>query len=415
MNFTSLAPSGEPLCRQPKRAHEGAALALAATLSFAFLASISPARADFQSCLAGLAAAAKAQGISDATINTALHNQTFNPEVLDFEKAQPEFSMPIWDYVAGLVDDERINDGRAMLHQWSPWFARAQSSYGVEAPVVAAVWGVESDFGKGTGKRPVLQSLATLACAGRRPDYYRSELMAALKLVEAGDVPADFSGSWAGAFGQTQFMPSTYLRLAVDLDNDGRRDLINSVPDALGSTANYLRKFGWTAGIPWGFEVRVPQDYNGPSGRKAKQPMSFWAAHGITRIDGAPLNGAMPMGLILPAGAAGPAFLVTRNYDAIYAYNASDSYALAVALLSDRLSGRSGIVTPWPTDDRGLSRAERRELQTLLMRRGYDLDGKADGVLGRKTLAAIADFQTRTGRKRDGRACLSVLTALRGL
>jgi Transglycosylase SLT domain/Putative peptidoglycan binding domain len=228
-------------------------------------------------------------------------------------------------------------------------------------------------------------------------------------------VPPDFSGSWAGAFGQTQFMPSTYLRLAVDLDNDGRRDLINSVPDALGSTANYLHKSGWTPGIPWGFEVRVPQGYSGPSGRKMKQPMSFWAAHGITHVDGSALNGSAPAGLILPAGSTGPAFLVTRNYDAIFAYNASESYALAVALLSDRLSGRGGIVTPWPTEDRGLSRVERREMQTLLMRRGYDLDGKADGVLGRKTLAAIADFQTRSGRRRDGRASLSVLTALRGL
>lgn len=415
MNFASLARSGEPLCRHSKGAHKGAAPVIAAALSFAFLASTVPARADFQSCLAGLAAAAKAQGVSDATINATLHNQTFNPEVLEFEKVQPEFSTPVWDYIAGLVDDERVADGRAVLQQWNQWFSRAQSKYGVETAVIAAVWGVESDFGKGTGKRSVLQSLATLSCAGQRPDYYRGELIAALKLVEAGDVPVDFAGSWAGAFGQTQFMPSTYLRLAVDLDNDGRRDLINSVPDALGSTANYLHKSGWTAGIPWGFEVRVPPNYGGPSGRKAKQPISFWTARGVTRIDGSALSGTVQAGLILPAGPTGPAFLVTRNYDAIFAYNASDSYALAVALLSDRLSGHGPIVTPWPTDDRGLSRAERRELQVLLMRRGYDLDGKADGVLGRKTLAAIADFQARTGRKRDGRASLSILTALRGL
>jgi len=376
--------------------------------------SIVPARADFQSCLAQIASEAKSRGIGEATLASVLPTLSFNPEVLDFEKAQPEFSTPIWDYVAGLVDDERIADGRAMLKQWNRWFAHAEHSFGVDAAIIAAVWGVESDFGKGMGARPVLQSLATLSCAGRRPDYYRNEFIAALKIVEAGDAPAQFTGSWAGAFGQTQFMPTTFLRLAVDLDADGHRDLINSVPDALGSTANYLHKSGWTPGLPWGFEVRLPPQYGGPSGRNHKQSMSAWAARGITHIDGSPLSGTYQAGLLLPAGPNGPAFLVTRNFDAIYSYNAAESYALAIALLSDRLVGRGPIVTPWPTNDPGLSRAERRELQGLLIRRGYDLDGKVDGVMGRKTMAAIADFQSRSGRKPDGRASLSVLTALRG-
>jgi lytic murein transglycosylase len=389
-----------------------AAVALALALGVACSA---PAYADFQSCLADIAAAAKARGVSAATVEAVVPTLSYNPEVLDFEKQQPEFSTPIWDYVAGLVDEERVADGRAMLKQWSRWFSLAESRYGVDAAIIAAVWGVESDFGKGFGSRNVLQSLATLACAGRRPAYYRDEFIAALKIVEAGDVSMkQFNGSWAGAFGHTQFMPSTFLRLAVDLDGDGHRDLFNSVPDALGSTANYLHKSGWKPGLPWGFEVRLPPRYEGPSGRGRKQAMSDWAARGIARIDGSPVTGATPAALLLPAGPNGPAFLVTRNFDAIYSYNAAESYALAIALLSDRLLGRGPIVTPWPTEDPGLPRAQRRELQALLIQRGYDLDGKADGVIGRKTAAAIADFQARSGRKRDGRASLSVLTALRG-
>jgi hypothetical protein len=209
-------------------------------------------------------------------------------------------------------------------------------------------------------------------------------------------------------------MPSTFLRVAVDLDGDGRKDLINSVPDALGSTAAYLRKSGWTAGGEWGFEVRLPEHFGGPSGRTRKQPMAAWAARGVTRIDGQPLGGGPNAGLLLPAGPTGPAFLVTHNFDAIYSYNAAESYALAIALLSDRLRGRHGLVAAWPTNDPGLSRADRREMQTLLMRRGYDLDGKADGVVGTKTKQAISDFQSRSGLHPDGRASVSVLAALRG-
>jgi lytic murein transglycosylase len=391
-----------------------------AALSFGFVFFLlalggASAGADFQSCLADMAEAAKARGVGAATVDSVVRSLTFNPEVLEFENVQPEFSTPVWDYIAGLVDDERIAEGRAMLKRWNRWFAIAEAKYGVDAAMIAAVWGAESDFGKGFGSRPVLQSLATLACAGRRPARNRDEFIAALKIVESGDVaPSQFYGSWAGAFGHTQFMPSTFLRLAVDLDGDGRRDLINSIPDALGSTANYLHKVGWAAGIPWGFEVRLPQHYSGPSGRSGKLPLSAWAAKGITHINGSPLNGTIQAGLLLLAGPNGPAFLVTRNFDAIYAYNNAEPYALGVALLSDRLLGRGPIVTPWPTNDPGLSRADRRELQTLLMRRGYDLDGKIDGVIGRKTVAAIADFQARSGRKPDGRACVSVLTALRG-
>lgn len=385
----------------------GAALA-------ALLAS-SPARADFQSCLDGLKAASEAEGVPAAVVQRATNNLTFNPEVLDFEKEQPEFVTPIWDYIAGLVDDERVADGRAAMQRWSHWLKVAEHRYGVDGAVIAAVWGVESNFGKNFGNRPILQSLASLACSPSwRPAYYRREFLAAMQIVGRGEAdPANFVGSWAGAFGHTQFMPSTFLRLAVDLEGNGRPNVIDSAPDALGSTANYLRHSGWIAGLPWGFEVKLPAGYAGPSGPRNKQPMAVWAARGITRIDGSPLSGRANVGLFLPAGVRGPAFLVSRNFDAIYSYNAAYSYALAIALLSDRLHGKGPIVTPWPTNDPGLSRAGRREVQALLIRHGYDLDGKIDGVLGRKTQAAIADFQARSGLKPDGRASQSVLAALR--
>jgi lytic murein transglycosylase len=386
-----------------------------AGLILAGLLANGPALADFKSCLGELKAAAEAKGVSRAVVDGATKNLSFNPDVLEFEKEQPEFVTPIWDYIAGLVDDERIADGRAAMQHWARWLGVAEQRYGVPASVIAAVWGVESNFGRNFGTRPILQSLASLACSPSwRPDYYRREFIAAMQIVGEGDAdPANFVGSWAGAFGHTQFMPSTFLHLAVDLDGDGRRDVINSVPDALGSTANYLHHSGWVAGLPWGFEVKLPANYAGPSGRRAKQPMAAWAARGITHIDGAPLSGEANVGLFLPAGRQGPAFLVTRNFDAIYSYNAAESYALAIALLSDRLRGRGPIVTHWPTNDPGLSRAGRREVQALLIHRGYDLDGKIDGVLGRKTQAAIADFQAHAGLKPDGRASQSVLAALR--
>ena len=388
-----------------------ARLALAATM---LVASIIAARADFAGCLAGLRASTSAAGVDAETFDAATRGLKPDPDVVGFLDAQPEFKTPIWDYLAGLVDDERVADGRARMAQWGQAFSTASSRYGVDASVIAAVWGVESNFGGSMGSRSVVQSLATLSCEGRRQAYFRTEFVSALKILQAGDVdPAKFTGSWAGAFGHTQFMPSTFLRTAVDLDGDGHRDIVGSVPDALGSTANYLRKGGWVGGQPWGFEVRLPENYRGPSGRTHKQPMASWAARGVTRIDGSPLTGGEAAGLLLMAGANGPAFLVTRNFDAIYSYNAAESYALAIALLSDRLRGRSAIVTPWPTDDPGLSRADRRIVQSLLMRRGYDLDGKADGVIGTKTHQAIVDFQSRAGMKADGRASVSVLAALK--
>jgi lytic murein transglycosylase len=385
-----------------------------ALLVAVFALASASARADFDSCLAGLQGRAQSAGVPAEAYARATRGLTPN-DALGFLGAQPEFSTPIWDYLAGLVDEERVADGKAAMRAHAGALRAAAQRFGVDVETIVGVWGVESNFGKNFGWRPILQSLATLSCSpNRRQDYFRGEFISALRIVAAGDVdPAEFKGSWAGAFGHTQFMPSTFLRLAVDMDGDGRRDVISSVADAVGSTANFLRKAGWVSGQPWGFEVILPQGYSGPSGRGAKQPMASWAARGVKRADGEPLAGPAA-GLLLPAGRNGPAFLVTRNFDALYAYNAAESYALAIAHLSDRLRGEGPFATPWPTDDPGLSREARREVQTLLMRLGYDLDGKADGVMGTKSRAAIADFQSRNGMARNGRASRKLLDALRG-
>ena len=386
-------------------------LASAAALAAAILAA-APARADFAACLASLRAEAVSQGVPAATAAAALGGVQPDMKVLDFQKDQPEFKTPVWDYLAGLVDDERVADGKAKMAEQAAALETAEQRYGVSRYVIAAIWGVESDFGRSMGKRPLVQSLSTLACLGERASYFRGELMATLKIIANGDVPADrLDGSWAGAFGQTQFMPSTFLRLAVDLDGDGRRDIVDSAPDALGSTANYLRKSGWRSGAPWGFEVKLPAGYAGPSGRRNKAAMTTWAARGLTRVDGRPL-GEGEAGLLAPAGFNGPVFLTTSNFDAIYSYNASESYALAIAALADRLAGGRPFATPWPTDNPGLSRAERRELQKLLTARGYDV-GEPDGAIGKKTKDAIADFESKNGMERDGRPSVKVLEALR--
>ena len=380
-----------------------------------FLGSAHADEAAFASCLASLRADAQAKGVSGATYDT--HTAALAPDmaVIDFLDAQPEFVTPIWDYLAALVDDERVADGRAMLAEWAPVLARVEAEYGVDAATVVAVWGVESNYGRNFGSRPLLTSLSTLSCFGRRQSFFRGEFFTTLRIIQEGHVAPDrLTGSWAGAFGHTQFMPSTFMRLAVDFDGDGRRDLVDSVPDALASTANFLKRAGWRSDLPWGFEVSLPRgmDVSG-AGRRNKQPISAWAARGVRRIDGAPmLAAATPAGLLLPAGKDGPAFLVTRNFDAVYSYNAAESYGLAIAHLADRLRGGGPFVTPWPTDDPGLSRAERRELQQLLIARGHDI-GEADGMIGARTREALKLEQAALGLAADGRAGQRVLQALR--
>lgn len=392
--------------------------AMLALLLLAAPQSPAPASHDvpaFERCLDRLDRQAAAAGVDEPLFDRHVRTVAPDTSVLRLLDAQPEFKTPIWDYLAGLVDDERVADGMAMLEQHAETLARVEAEYGIDPATVVAVWGVESDFGRTFGSRPLLQSLTTLSCMGRRQDFFRGELFSTLRIVQSGDVPADkLVGSWAGAFGHTQFMPSTFRRIAVDFDGDGRRDLVGSVPDALASTANYLDRSGWRSGEPWGHEVRLPSGFDlSVSGRTERRPLSYWVGRGVVRADGAAIApSSAPTALLLPAGRAGPAFLVFKNFDAIYSYNAAESYALAIAHLSDRLRGQGGFVQAWPTDDPGLSRRGRRELQELLLQRGHDI-GEVDGIIGGNSRAAIKLEQQALGLAVDGRASQSLLRELR--
>ena len=374
-------------------------------------------QADFDSCLAGLRGTGAFQGISDSVWNAHVRGLRPDATVLPLLNHQPEFTMPVWDYMAVLVDKERVADGRAAYQKWLPTLRQIQQRYGVEPTMVLGVWGVESNFGQILGGRPLVQSLGTLSCFGRRQAYFRGEFASTLRILQEGSVRADkLTGSWAGAFGQTQFMPSTFLSTAVDFDGDGRRDVVDSVPDALASTANFLRKAGYRQGEPWGYEVKIPANMDtSTTGRRNKRSIAYWQEQGVTLPNGAALpNNMQSAGLMLPAGKNGPAFLVGRNFDTLYSYNASENYALAIAHLSDWVAnGREpGFATAWPTDDPGLSRAENRELQNLLLKRGYAI-GTPDGLIGVMTRDAIRQEQTRLGMRASGRAGQQLLSALR--
>ena len=378
-----------------------------------------PSSISFQSCLAGLKPQALAKGVYAATYDRYTQNLTPDYSVIERLNHQPEFSTPIWDYLSGLVDEERVQQGRQKLQQHRDVLNRVSAAYGIPAETVVAVWGVESNYGDISGKYPLLQALGTLSCEGRRQSYFRGEFFTTMKLLQRGDVYENqLKGSWAGAFGHTQFMPSTYDELAVDFDGDGRRDLVSSIPDALASTANFLKKRGWQSGQPWGFEVKIPQGMSvSGEGRRNKKSLSSWINQGVVRADGSALvqgnlSESSQAGLLAPAGANGPVFLVFKNFDAIYSYNAAESYALAIAHLSDRLQGEGGLVQAWPTDDAGTSRAERREIQQFLLNKGYDI-GAIDGLIGDKTRQAIRQEQIRLGLTPTGRAGQQILRAFR--
>ena len=402
------------------------ALILACLLITPCLASVAQAQdstppalsqTDFNQCLAGLRHTDNFARISDGIWKQYTASLTPDGSILPLLDKQPEFTLPAWDYMAMLVDKERVADGRAAYRQWLPVLRQIQSRYGVDPAIVVSVWGVESNFGRITGGRPLVQSLGTLACFGRRQAYFRGEFAAALQILQNGDIAPDkLNGSWAGAFGQTQFMPSTFLHTAVDFDGDGHRDVVGSVPDALASTANFLHQAGYRTGEPWGLEVKLPTGYAGNSGRRNKHDVAYWTAQGITQANGKPLPPHLPdTGLLLSTGTQGPAFLTGKNFDTLYSYNASENYALAIAQLSTLVGNHNdniGFVTPWPTDDPGLSRAENRELQTLLQARGYDI-GTPDGLIGAKTRVAIRAEQARLGMPVDGRAGQKMLAALR--
>ncbi len=377
----------------------------------------------FSACLDRVRVSSRAARVRDSTWRAHMTGLEPDPRVLAASRAQPEQQLTIWDYIAATVDDERLDDGRRLLAEHASTLADIERKYGVDPATVMAVWGLESNYGQGLGGLPLVTSLATLSCEGRRQTYFRRELFAVLRILQAGHMTADvMRGSWAGAFGHVQFMPGTFEWLAVDFDGDGRRDLMGSVPDALASAANFLRNAGWQRAQPWGIEVQLPARAGAPfslrgEGRRVKRPLSQWTARGLRRVDGSSLvqtglSGTTRAALIAPAGVAGPAFLVFRNYDAIFRYNGAQSYAIAIAHLADRLRGGAPFVTAWPTDDLGLSRAERREMQRLLLARGHEI-GAVNGVLTARTRAAIRLEQARLGQTVDGRPGQRFLQALR--
>ena len=379
----------------------------------------STAQNDFQQCLTNLRAQAIASGVTGLTYDRYTQNLTPDYSVIEKLNYQPEFSTPIWDYLSGLVDEERVQLGQQKLAQHREVLNRVAAAYGIPAETVVAVWGVESNFGQISGSYPLLQALGTLSCEGRRQSFFRGEFFTTMRILQRGDLTEQqMKGSWAGAFGHTQFMPSTYEELAVDFDGDGRRDLVSSTSDALASTANFLKKRGWQTGMPWGFEVRIPDDMSiGGESRRNKKSLSSWMSRGVVRADGSALiqgnlSSSSAAGLMAPAGANGPVFLVFKNFDAIYSYNAAESYALAIAHLSDRLQDNGGFSKAWPTDDAGTSRAERREIQQFLLNKGYDI-GSVDGLIGDKSRQAIRQEQIRLGLSPTGRAGQQILAAFR--
>lgn len=387
-----------------------ATLLLAGTL----FASSMPAAAALDNCVAGIKAAALRAGIDRQVVDDALSGVEFDEKAVRFSRSQPELQTPIWDYMAFLVDDERIATGNAMLKKYAKTLRAVEKTYGTDRHIITALWGIESNYGEQRGDFFVPHALANIICAGHKSSFFQGELIEALGLVSRGDIKLkDLRGSWAGAFGQTQFMPSTYRRLAVDFDGDKHRDLVNSVPDALASTANFLRNAGWKAGEPTILEVRLPRNYKGPSGRKARASLNTWRKRGLTRIDGRALSGGKRAGLLLPAGTNGPAILVFDNFNALYTYNVAESYALAIGHLADRLRGDGPLHTPWPTDDPGLSRQQRLELQKLLIRAGYDI-GEADGRIGPITRDAIKKAEAKAGMPVTGRPGTKIFQALGG-
>ena len=384
-------------------------LSLASTAQAAAPDAPDLSNAEFQQCLDGLKNSSKFRDVDSFTFNNYRPTQP-DPSVIQSLNYQPEFQKDIWDYLSALVDKERVEDGIRAKRQWSDTLRQIESRYGVKAEHVLGVWGVESNFGQTLGKKPLFESLATLSCFDRRQSYFQGEYANALKIVQNGDIaPSDMTGSWAGAFGQTQFMPSTFLELAVDFDDDGRRDLVNNVPDALASTANFLSKRGYRSGEPWGYEVKLPDGYWAASDRKNKKSISHWRGQGLTLANGGSLPSDLSSaGLLLPAGIEGPAFLVGKNFDTFYSYNASENYALAIAHLADLItredSSKTDFATAWPTDDPGISRQQAKDIQQALLNAGYDIGG-VDGIIGDNTRTAIQQYQSSKGIfPADGRA-----------
>ncbi len=376
---------------------------------------IRAAAADFPRCVAGMWPLAARRHVSRATFERYTRRLTPDLHIMDLMDSQPEFTKSLWDYLDILVNDDRVEKGRALLAKYRADFAAVERAYGVDRHIIAAIWGVESNYGTLGGDRPVLRSTATLACVGRRQKYFRSEFVATLEILQHHDVrPDKLVGSWAGAFGPTQFMPSAFLRYAVDFDHDGRRDVVDSVPDLIASTANNLKKDGWASGQTWGYEVVVPANFNFMlADHHRAMPLREWQGLGIRRPHGKPFPRLGDEAyLLVPAGVQGPGFLMLHNFRVIMRYNPSEAYALAIGHLADRLAGGGPFVQHWPRYEPVLSRDDRLELQRRLARRGYDV-GEPDGRLGARTRAAIREFQARNGRIPDGFASMVLLDQLR--
>lgn len=358
-------------------------------------------------------ASARAAGISEATLKAALDVAEFRPRTIELDRAQPEFSRSTWDYLDSAVSPTRVSNGQAKLAQVREQADAAANRYGVPAPVLVAVWGMESNYGQNYGDVPVIDALASLAFDGRREAWARGELLAALKIIQQGDIDHDHMiGSWAGAMGQTQFMPSAFLARAVDADGDGRRDIWRSMPDVLASTANYLHQAGWVTGEAWAPEVKLPEGFDvARADASVRQDASQWAAEGVRLADGSPLPAMAEASILQPAGARGPAFLVGRNFRAVLRYNNATSYALGVTLLAQRIDGGAPVQAAWPREQRALSRSEVKALQAALNQKGF-ATGQPDGLVGPATRGALRDWQRSVGLPADGFPTAELLTRL---
>jgi membrane-bound lytic murein transglycosylase B len=373
------------------------------------------AAANFSSCLEGLWPLAAKRNISRATYDKYVTGLTPDLRIMDLLDAQPEFTKAFWDYLDILVSDARIQTGQQLLERHKAILDKVEKAYGVDRHVIVAIWGVESNYGTLGGDRPVIRSTATLACVGRRQAYFRDEFLSTLEILHRGDVrPEQLKGSWAGAFGPTQFMPTSFKRFAVDFDGDGRRDVVDSFPDLFASTANNLKKDGWVAGSTWGYEVIVPKGFNYLLADRSHQlTLAEWEAKGVKRAGGRPFpRGTDRAYLLVPAGNQGPGFLMLHNFRVIMKYNPAEAYAMAIGHLADRFRGAGPFVQPWPRHEPVLSLAERREMQELLLRRGFNI-GEATGRFGPRTRAAVRDYQASVGLVPDGFATATILARLR--
>lgn len=379
-------------------------------------AAIRQAAANFPNCVAGMWPDAARRGVSRESFERYTSGLTPDLRLMDLMDSQPEFTKAIWDYLDILVSDTRIARGREILAQYKPQFDAMERAYGVDRYIVASIWGIESNYGTQGGDRSVVNSTATLACVGRRQAYFKDEFLSALEILHRGDVrPEHLKGSWAGAFGGTQFMPTSFKRYAVDFDGDGRRDVVDNPTDLIASTANNLKKDGWQSGQTWGYEVAVPKGFNYMLADRGKSmTLAQWQHLGVTRPGGKafPHPGEKAY-LLAPAGAEGPGFLMLQNFRVIMKYNPAEAYALAIGHFADRLRGGQPFVQPWPRQERVLSRAERLELQQLLAQRGF-YRGTPDGQIGSMTREALRGFQASIGTPADGFASSDVLDRLRG-